>query len=233
MSRSDLPEIPTTQLQVPESSSHGSGEHVLRLAEHLNSRRPPSYPVPKKEVSEAARKSSAAIKAAGDMLVAAVDQLSEGMLAVLEELGTVANDVRSTTEQLRRIARAQQFLMLVQLPVLVLVVLLIWRIERTSSQADVTVRRLDALTRQLSELRKESEATKKVVDDTKKAADEKTTVELVPDPDRPGAAVVRIVPPKVKTEPALPPLKPKPSVPPVDIPVKLNEARPVKGEVTK
>lgn len=233
-------------------SSHSSGQHRLQLDEELRRNTPneveiakkrfvkaqasvpPSDPPsPRSELSgafEVKEVSTAAIK-----LTESVDKVCEALVIVFGKISEVSDIAHGQTLVLRSLLRwiiVVGVLQAVVCAVMIFVASTSWRtstaIDQTSASQAEAVRGLGFLMDRVDRLAKSAEETKKTVAEVKKTADETATVQLVADPRSPGGAMVRIVPPKEPSKDIPPP--PKASAPPtvdspVDIPIKVDEAR--------
>lgn len=154
------------------------------------------------------------VKQATIALTASVDQICEGLVLVFGEMKTV-------TTTLAAITRVLLLLMIGQMIAFGFMGYMVWRLESVVVQADQTRKEQAQTTAEIANLKRSSEATKRTVDEVKSKADEAPKVEIIADQNKPGTAVVRILPPTKSSDP-----DPAPPVPSVDIPLNLDGARP-------
>jgi hypothetical protein len=182
---------------------------------------PPLSPSGSFEIKEM---STAAIK-----LTESVDKVCEALVMVFGKISEVSDIAHGQTLALRNVLRWIIFVGVIQAVVccvMVFVATTSWKtneaVDRTSMSQTEAVWGLEVLMGRVDSLARSSEETNKAVAEVKKTADETATVQLVADPRSPGGAVVRIVPPK-EPDPEVAP--PKSSAEPVEIPIKVDEAR--------
>ena len=238
-------------------SSHSSGQHRLQLDEALRrntptqveaakaafesaqtstpppSSRSPLPPPPSASSSEIKEMGEAATK-----LGESVDKVCEALVMVFGKISNVSDEAHGQTLMLRSLTRLMVVVAIIQGVVCVVMILLAcltWttsqRIDQTHVSQTAAVRGLTELTNRVDWVAKSAEETKRAVVAVKKTADETATVQLVADPDKPGGAVVRIVPPRTPVPASsasseatkAPPASPREK--PVEIPVQVDGAR--------
>lgn len=160
---------------------------------------------------------TAEVRAATVALTTSVDQICEALVLVFGEM-------RAASTTLSAVTRVLVLLMVGQLLVFGFMGYMVWRLESVVDEAERTRAEQVRLMAELAKVRVSADETKKTVDEVKEKTEEAPTVEIVADENRPGSAVVRIVPAAPKTANA-----PDPSASaagPLEIPLKLDEARP-------
>ena len=235
-------------------SSHSSGQHRLQLEDEMRRNTPkqvesakeryvevqascPASPVPPpmdsgafevKEMNDAATK-----------LTVSVDKVCEALVMVFGKISDVSDEAHGQTLVLRSLMKLMVVVAIIQGVVCAVMIFLAFNTVTTAKAVETTHRHqeqatkdLAALATRVEDIAKNTKETSVAVAEVKKDADEKPTVELVPDPKKPGGAVVRIVspkhPPKETSEPSKSPPKPpppKPAATSVEIPIKVDEAR--------
>jgi len=225
-------------------SSHSSGSHRLELEKHLLANTPVeveaaqvafdgarSSPPPLIPRSPALSSPDQERGDASRALGESVDKVCEALVMVFGKISQVSDQSHGQTLVLRSLMRWLIGVAAIQVLVCVIMIVLAFMsyktgqiIEQTSAEQADVVQKLTELTQRVERVAKASEDTKRTVAAVKKTADETATVQIVADPEKPGGAMVRIVPPK--DAPAPPPkTSPDAAAFPVEIPVKVDEAR--------
>jgi len=178
---------------------------------------------------------------AATKLTESVDKVCEALVMVFGQIRDVSDEGHGQTLMLRNVLRWIMFTGIVQAVVCCVMVYIAFNSVETAKvmkqthagQAQVT-KDLGFLTDKVSRVSKQTDATGEILAEVKKAADESATVELVPDPKKPGSAVVRIVPPKNPAGPEVSPkTPPTPASSAVEIPIKVEEARTPKPDASR
>jgi hypothetical protein len=233
-------------------SSHSSGQHRLNLEaemsrstptevaqahnryeeEKMSSEPPPDQP--RMQSSPDVREMGDAARQLGE----SVDKVCEALVMVFGKISQVSDESHGQTLVLRSLMKLMVVVAIIQGVVAAVMIFLAFNTITTAKAVEVTHRHqeqatkdLAALTTRVEDIAKTSKETSVAVAEVKKEADEKPTVELAPDPKKPGGAVVRIVPPKTvppkSDSSAAPPKKPAPPKSTgIEIPIKVEEARP-------
>jgi len=170
-------------------------------------------------------------------LRASVDTVCEAIMFVFAKITEVTDMANQSAKEQKTTIIGLKLIGAIQMLLIASVAVAIWRVEHSVHSAkDTQKQQIEAtqdikkLARELDDLRKQSLATKKTVDEVKKKADEAPRVEIVPDSEKPGSAVVRIVPKAASSSPvgSAQPI-PSESAVPVEIPIR-DDARPSKRQ---
>ena len=194
--------------------SSSSGQHVLRLEEKLRENDPNALVLAKDRYEKAKESSdppppreplpsSSEVTDAAKTLAESVDKVCEALILVFDKISRVSDEAHGGTVIMQRVLRWMVWIGILQAVICIVTGYMVWHTVETAatikqtnrSQAEAVVRMAE-LTSKVTKLSAATEETKKTVNEVKEAADEKPTVELAPDPSKPGDVVVRIVPPK-------------------------------------
>jgi len=169
---------------------------------------PPRAPMATDPQGTAARE----VRAATVALTTSVDQICEALVLVFGEM-------KAASTTLAAVTRVLMLLMVGQMLVFGFMGYMVWRLEAVVQEAEQTRAQQERASVEIAKLKISSDATRRTVDEVKEKAAETPTVEIVADENKPGSAVVRIVPPSRSAHP-------NPSSSSLEIPLKLEDARP-------
>lgn len=212
-------------------SGHSSGKHRLNLEAALRQSTTRELELAKERFGEERDVSPSVIpedfgpvvqevEEATVRLTESVDKICEALVLVFGKISSVSDESHGQTLALRSLIRWVIGVATVQA---VVCLFMIFVMIQTSG----TVRTLEDVVVRIAGLTESAKNTERTVAKVKEATVEKSTVELAPDPSRPGVAIVRIVPPKRDVSEPVPSdsrLSPT-SAPSVEIPLKVEEAR--------
>jgi len=156
---------------------------VKAAKETIRSTPPPG----KKDLEEMADE----VGQASSDLVKSVDQIVEVLTLVLGNISEIAKTQKATAVRSRRALLWIRVSTVVSLFVLLATAYLLLRIDEAASDLKQTESRVNQAIQTL-------QRTDEKVEAVKQTADETSRVEIVPDEDESGSAVVRITPPKIR-----------------------------------
>lgn len=243
----DSPPPPSSGSQShPEPKSESV--HTSKAPESGETTEPDPFPVVEPSTTPSMRDSQVAptAKEVGDAtiaLTASVDEICQALVLVFDKIEDLLKEVKTASSALAAVSRVLLMLLVAQVVVFGLMGFLVYRIEsvvRSAEQNRVEQAQTSAELRKLVvgfvRLQQSAEATRRTVDEVAIKADESPKVEIVADVNKPGSAVVRIVPPLPKggsyapsKGPDQPPQGPASGggpPPPLEIPIQLDKARP-------